>query len=238
MYSLSDVIYKFLRLSIRLLNRSRRYTRRYKLEMNCDKRSDSLVLILAGYQPYLWNSEQESLLNDNNEAPITTLMGGVFDRFKKYIPDDYDVCIVSSGKYLTSISKICKDNNWNYISTKANKLAMALNVATKCFSNAQMIFKFDEDIFIGENYFRNMVATYNKANQDGLYKIGFVAPVINVNGSSEPLVLYEIMPDIKGIVIVASGAGDVRVKLDILKAVQALLNVQSSQVEIFVKGNN
>ena len=46
------------------------------------------------------------------------------------------------------------------------------------------------------------------------------------------------MPDIKGIVIVASGAGDVRVKLDILKAVQALLNVQSSQVEIFVSGNN
>ena len=62
--------------------------------------------------------------------------------------------------------------------------------------------------------------------------------LINVNGSSEPLVLYEIMPDIKGIVIVASGAGDVRVKLDILKAVQALLNVQSSQVEIFVSGNN
>ena len=62
--------------------------------------------------------------------------------------------------------------------------------------------------------------------------------LITVNGSSEPLVLYEIMPDIKGIVVVASGANDVRVKLDILKAVQALLNVQSSQIEIFVKGNN
>ena len=59
--------------------------------------------------------------------------------------------------------------------------------------------------------------------------------IINVNGTSEPLVLYEIMPDIKGIVIVSSGADDVRVKLDILKAVQALLNVTSAQVEIFVK---
>ena len=59
--------------------------------------------------------------------------------------------------------------------------------------------------------------------------------IINVNGSNEPLVLYEIMPDIKGIVIVASGANDVRVKLDILKAVQALLAVESSQVEIFAK---
>lgn len=62
--------------------------------------------------------------------------------------------------------------------------------------------------------------------------------LITVNGASEPLVLYEIMPNIKGIVVVASGAGDVRVKLDILKAVQALLNVESSQIEIFVKGNN
>lgn len=59
--------------------------------------------------------------------------------------------------------------------------------------------------------------------------------LINVNGSSEPLVLYEIMPDIKGVVVVASGANDVKVRLDILKAVQALLNVNSSQIEIFAK---
>lgn len=61
--------------------------------------------------------------------------------------------------------------------------------------------------------------------------------LITVNGKSEPLVLYEIMPEIKGVVVVASGASDVRVRLDILKAVQALLNVESSQIEIFVKGN-
>ena len=59
--------------------------------------------------------------------------------------------------------------------------------------------------------------------------------LITVNGRTEPLVLYEIMPSIKGIVIVATGADNVRVKLDILKAVQALLNVESSQVEIFTK---
>lgn len=62
--------------------------------------------------------------------------------------------------------------------------------------------------------------------------------IINTGAGNEPLVLYEIMPDIKGIVVVASGASDVRVKLDILKAVQALLNVESSQIEIFVRGNN
>lgn len=59
--------------------------------------------------------------------------------------------------------------------------------------------------------------------------------LITVNGKTEPLVLYEIMPAIKGIVVVASGADSVKVKLDILKAVQALLKVESSQVEIFTK---
>ena len=61
--------------------------------------------------------------------------------------------------------------------------------------------------------------------------------LVTVNGKTEPLVLYEIMPNVKGIVVVASGADNVRVKLDILKAVQALLNVESSQVEIFTKQN-
>ncbi|MBR4270079.1 MAG: hypothetical protein IKQ31_00140 [Clostridia bacterium] len=61
--------------------------------------------------------------------------------------------------------------------------------------------------------------------------------LISVNGKTEPLVLYEIMPSVKGVVVVASGADNIRVKLDILKAVQALLKVESSQVEIFTKQN-
>ncbi|MBR7090981.1 MAG: hypothetical protein IKC79_00840 [Clostridia bacterium] len=60
--------------------------------------------------------------------------------------------------------------------------------------------------------------------------------IINTNGTSTPLVLTEILPKVKGVIVIAQGANDIRVKLDILKAVQALLGVSSSQVEIFVKG--
>lgn len=60
--------------------------------------------------------------------------------------------------------------------------------------------------------------------------------IINKNGQSQPLVLSEIMPDIKGIVVVCEGANNIRVKLNILQAVQALLGVNSGQIEIFVKG--
>lgn len=60
--------------------------------------------------------------------------------------------------------------------------------------------------------------------------------IISSNGQSHPLVLSEIMPEIKGVVVVCEGADNIRVKLNILEAVQALLGVKSSQIEIFVKG--
>lgn len=61
--------------------------------------------------------------------------------------------------------------------------------------------------------------------------------IISVNGSNEPLVIKEIMPNVKGVVVVATGADNVKVKLDILKAVQALLKIESSQIEIFCKNS-
>ena len=60
--------------------------------------------------------------------------------------------------------------------------------------------------------------------------------IITKNGQSEPLVLSEIMPNINGVVVVCEGANNIRVKLNILQAVQALLGVNSGQIEIFVKG--
>ncbi len=60
--------------------------------------------------------------------------------------------------------------------------------------------------------------------------------ILNKNGQSQPLVLSEIMPEIKGVVVVCEGANNIRVKLNILQAVQALLGVNSGQIEIFVKG--
>ncbi len=58
--------------------------------------------------------------------------------------------------------------------------------------------------------------------------------VITKNGTSSPLVLQEIMPEVKGVVVVASGANNVKVKLELLKAVQSALNLDISCIEIFV----
>lgn len=50
----------------------------------------------------------------------------------------------------------------------------------------------------------------------------------------EPLVLMEKLPKIKGVIVVAQGANNVQVRLEMLRAVQALLDVDSNNIEIFV----
>jgi len=50
---------------------------------------------------------------------------------------------------------------------------------------------------------------------------------------SEPIVLYEKEPEIRGVIVVAEGAADVSVRLDLQRAVCAVLNVPISAVEVF-----
>jgi stage III sporulation protein AG len=52
--------------------------------------------------------------------------------------------------------------------------------------------------------------------------------------SNEALIVKEIMPKIGGVVVVAGGAGNTKVKLEILKAIQALLDVPHANIEILV----
>ena len=56
--------------------------------------------------------------------------------------------------------------------------------------------------------------------------------IITQNGKEVPLILMEILPVIKGVVVVAEGAKDVGVRLQLLEAVQALLNLSSGNIQI------
>lgn len=57
--------------------------------------------------------------------------------------------------------------------------------------------------------------------------------IINSSGTNIPLVLSEKSPQILGVVVVASGAKDVKVRLNLLEAVQSLLNVSSDNIQIY-----
>ena len=56
--------------------------------------------------------------------------------------------------------------------------------------------------------------------------------IVNVNGTSTALVMTEILPVVKGVIVVASGAGNVATKLDLLNAVSTLLDISTNQVTI------
>lgn len=56
--------------------------------------------------------------------------------------------------------------------------------------------------------------------------------IVTQNGEEQPLVLMEILPVVKGVVVVAEGAKDVKVRLDLLEAVQALLGLANSNIQI------
>ncbi len=59
--------------------------------------------------------------------------------------------------------------------------------------------------------------------------------IITSNGSSAPLIIKENMPTVKGVVVVAEGADNVMVKLEIIKAVQSLLEIDADRIEVFQK---
>jgi stage III sporulation protein AG len=57
--------------------------------------------------------------------------------------------------------------------------------------------------------------------------------IINGRDGPQPLILFEIKPKVKGVIIIASGANDVGVRLQLLRAVQAVIADDSVRIEIF-----
>ena len=110
------------------------YGSKYKVEGVIQHKS-KMLYVLAGYKPYLWND--------------------VFARIKRNQPDDLEVCIASSGIYSKELSEECRKNSWVYLSTKLNNVCVMTNIIMREFSNAEYIFKIDEDIYLPDNYFNN-----------------------------------------------------------------------------------
>lgn len=161
--NLSDVVFRGLKLVSRQFDKTRYFTSKFKFIDNM-KDSEYLLIIVAGYQDYLWED--------------------VFGRIARYAPANYDICIVSPGVYRCGLEHIAKLNEWSYLSCGGNRLAQAQNTAIKLHKNAKYIFKLDEDIYVGNNYFDGIMRTYYKAVTDNIYKVGVICPTLNVNGAT------------------------------------------------------
>lgn len=57
--------------------------------------------------------------------------------------------------------------------------------------------------------------------------------IISANGVSRLYVIKEIMPAITGVIVVAEGASSAKVRLELMRAVQTLLDINANSIEIF-----
>ena len=142
----------------------------YRFEDRQNK-SQELMIIIAGYKDFLY--------------------ADVFSRAEKYIPKSMDVVIVSSGKYDDDLSEIAKKNGWSYLGTRTNSVTLVQNIAILLHPAAKLIFKMDEDIFLTQGCIETMKSTYKKVYEEGLYDIGFVAPILPINGYSHISILRQ-----------------------------------------------
>jgi hypothetical protein len=128
---------------------------------NTSHNHDTCCIILAGYKEFLWD--------------IT------MSRIKNFVPQDIDICILSSGIYSDKLHGICKENQWSYLCTKRNSVALALNTAIDQFQAAKYIYKIDEDIFITKNFFHRTKECYERCKAESKYLPAFVSSLIPVN---------------------------------------------------------
>lgn len=52
-------------------------------------------------------------------------------------------------------------------------------------------------------------------------------------GSKKPIIVKEILPEVKGVIVVADGASDPQVKEDLSKAVRVLMDVPAHKIQVF-----
>ncbi len=136
------------------------------------KNYDTVCIVIAGYKNYLYHN--------------------VFARLIKFLPANIDVCIVSSGLYDDTLKQIAVNNSWSYLYTKRNCVTLAQNIAIGFHQNAKYIYKMDEDIFVTKKSFETMMDTYKKVSTSGDYNVGFVAPLIPINGYGHLRILKKL----------------------------------------------
>jgi len=149
------VIKNFLKMIIKNYTDKMKYASKYKLEGTIQNKP-KLCYVLSGYKPYLWED--------------------VFQRIRLFQPDDLEVCIASSGKYCPELSELCKKNGWVYLSTKLNHICVLSNIVMREFSQADYIFKLDEDIYLPKGYFDDMTEAYDVIEKATPGSLGYICP--------------------------------------------------------------
>lgn len=137
---------------------------RYDLPYGFTNRSRNkryLRYILDGYEAALWNS--------------------ALARIEAFQKEDIDYCLVPSGTYNVVLETIAERNNWSYLYTFQNQVCYIQNLAVELHPKTEYILKMDEDMFVGKEFFSQMIREFHQIEKEGEYRFGFAVPVIPLN---------------------------------------------------------
>lgn len=115
-------------------------------------------------------------------------------------------------------------NSLEYSSQMENKLK-TLITKIKGSGNVEVMVTVEEDGTV-------IIDKTSKTNSNAIAVSG--GSIVLQDGQSSPVLIEGITPKIKGVVVVSSGASDTTVRLNILRAVQTLLDLSESQIQILI----
>jgi hypothetical protein len=136
----------------------------------------TLLIVLAGHKSGLWPQVLPRIAAHTDTGAV-------------------DVCVVCSGlaPAAEEARRLAAEHGWSFLQAEEDLLAHAQNLAVQHFPGAEFIAKLDEDMFPTAGWLEELHEVYARARADGRYRIGFVAPVIPVNGFG-----YRLFLDLTG----------------------------------------
>ena len=121
----------------------------------------------------------------------------------------------------------CNNEQAKELASVLSKIKGAGNVSVMITyeSNGELVPAYQQDINETNNINGNQV-TYSRSESNKLI-------TVYQQGGSGALILMEKKPQIKGVIVIAEGAADLNVKLNLYKAVQTVLQINATKVDVF-----
>jgi len=125
----------------------------------------TLLIVLAGHKAELWPHVFPRVAAHTDAASV-------------------DICVVCSGlaPAAEEARRLAAERGWSFLQIEEDLLAHAQNMAVSCFPRAEWIAKLDEDMFPTAGWLEALHDVHRRVEEEGKYRVGFVAPVIPVNG--------------------------------------------------------
>lgn len=118
----------------------------------------------------------------------------------------------------------------NYLENKIGSTIRGMNGVTQV--SVMVTLNGSVELILAENEDYRSNSTTNASNTTSSETRVSEPIIVSRSGTQTPLVLYEKLPNVAGVIVVAKGA-TTATRLDIINALKTLLNIPSANIQVF-----